>query len=123
MIASRAGPTIHYAQAQTTHSASRRLVFWLKSRLLIARQMVRCFLNGDLFRRYRRLTELGANARLLAIDEHRLYTVTDARERDLELGKVHNLRIAAAAIDGIALARGELFSFWLAVGRPSRGKR
>ncbi|MBW8882573.1 MAG: VanW family protein [Asticcacaulis sp.] len=59
---------------------------------------------------------------MLAIDEHRLYSSTDASERDLELGKVQNLRIAAAAVDGIVLDPDEIFSFWLAAGRPSRSR-
>jgi vancomycin resistance protein YoaR len=66
------------------------------------------------------LPDLPNGARLLAVDEHRLYTSKDSRERDLELGKVQNLRVAAAAIDGILLDPGEIFSFWLAAGRPHR---
>ena len=38
--------------------------------------------------------------------------LTDPRERELELGKVQNLRIAAAAVDGLVLEPGEIFSFW-----------
>lgn len=102
------------------HSAGANLLFWLKSRLLIGRRLLRSAAAGELFRRYSRIAHLPAAARLLAEDEHRLYSHSDPRERDLELGKVHNLRVAAAAINGIFLEPGETFSFWLAAGRPSR---
>jgi vancomycin resistance protein VanW len=37
-------------------------------------------------------------------------------------GKLHNLRLAARLLDGVALAPGEIFSFWALVGRPSQGR-
>jgi vancomycin resistance protein YoaR len=76
--------------------------------------------HGEPFRRYRKLAALPVDARLLSRDEHRLYTSTDPPEREVELGKVQNLRVAAAAVDGILLDPGEEFSFWRAAGRPSR---
>ena len=63
-----------------------------------------------------------SGAALLAHDEHPLYTLTDPRERALELGKVQNLRVAAAAIDGLVVGPGEPFSFWRAAGRATRAK-
>ena len=45
------------------------------------------------------------------------------RRSDHWEGKLHNLRVAARALDGVALAPGEIFSFWTLLGRPtpSRG--
>jgi vancomycin resistance protein YoaR len=108
---------IHRAEADDF--AARNRIFWVKSRLLIARRLLL-----GLFERQRRLRRqsLPAAAVPLALDEHRLYSVTNPRERDLEMGKVQNLRVAAAAIDGIVLEPGDLFSFWSEVGRPSSGK-
>lgn len=103
------------------HSARAGFVFWLKSRALIAQRLARNALAGELYDRHLRVP-LPEDAQLLAIDEHRLYGATDPRERELELGKVQNLRIAAAAIDGIVLAPGEGFSFWRAAGRATRRK-
>lgn len=117
-----ASSTIDGGTLHARHAASGRLVFWLKSRLLIGRRMARAFACGDLFRRYRKLANVPAGATLIAVDEHRLYSATDPRERDAELGKVQNLRVAADAVDGIILEPGETFSFWRAAGRPSRGK-
>lgn len=104
------------------HSPAAAAIFWLKSRALIVRRVVANLASGEIFRRYPRAAAIPAEAQLLARDEHPVYTATDPRERDLELGKVHNLRIAAAAVDGILLQPGEVFSFWSAAGRPSRGK-
>ena len=44
------------------------------------------------------------------------------KDRALTSGKVHNLRIALRAIDGIEVPAGEIFSFWKQVGRPSRAR-
>ena len=40
----------------------------------------------------------------------------------LQAGKVQNLRRAAACLNGLAISRGEVFSFWLQVPRPTRGR-
>jgi len=103
------------------HSARANFLFWLKSRLLILRRAALNILARERPPR-RRLAALPASAILLAHDEHRLYTLSDPRERLLEMGKVQNLRIAAAAIDGIVVAPGETFSFWRAAGRATRAR-
>jgi vancomycin resistance protein YoaR len=101
------------------HSALANLAFWAKSRLLIARRLAADIVSGG---SPLRRAPLAAAATLLAEDEHRLYTLTDPRERELEMGKVQNLRIAAAALDGLVLEPGETFSFWRAAGRATRMK-
>jgi len=108
------------ADPGAAHSALANAVFWAKSRLLIARRGLRNALGRE--PPLRRLAALPAGAAPLAFDEHRLYSLADPRERELELGKVQNLRIAAAAIDGLVLEPGEIFSFWRAAGRTSRAK-
>lgn len=108
------------AHPEDAHDAGARALFWAKSRLLIARRLVVNLVGPR--RGYRRLDAIPTGAVPLAEDESRLYTMADPRERALELGKVQNLRIAAAAIDGIALAPGETFSYWRAAGRASRAK-
>jgi len=106
----------------SAHSPAANAIFWMKSRLLIARRLVLNVVGGRAFADYRRAATIPAGATLLARDEHPVYTATDPREQELELGKVHNLRIAAAAVDGILLAPGQVFSFWTAAGRPGRSK-
>ncbi len=41
-------------------------------------------------------------------------------ERRYQLGKVQNLRRAAARLDGVLVPAGAVFSFWKQIGRPSR---
>ena len=110
------------AELHERHSRLANALFWAKSRLLIARRLARNALAGEPLRRYRRLADLPAGARRLALDEHPIYTAKDPRERELELGKVQNLRVAAALVDGIVIEPGDTFSFWAAAGRPSRLK-
>lgn len=96
-------------------------VFWAKSRLLMLKRLARDAVSSD--RRPRqRLEALPAGALLLARDERPLYALAEPRERDLELGKVQNLRVAAAALDGLVIEPGETFSFWRAAGRATRAK-
>jgi hypothetical protein len=42
------------------------------------------------------------------------------KEHALTAGKIHNLRLALRAIDGIEVRPGEIFSFWRQVGRTTR---
>jgi hypothetical protein len=41
-------------------------------------------------------------------------------ERAYQLGKIQNLRRAAAALDGVVIPPGAIFSFWKQIGRASR---
>ena len=47
-----------------------------------------------------------------------LWSDQDLAERDLQLGKVQNLRVAGRALDGVVLPAGAVFSFWRQVGPP-----
>lgn len=51
-----------------------------------------------------------------------LWSDRQAGERALQLGKVHNLRRAAAALDGVLIPQGAVFSFWKQVGRATTGR-
>jgi vancomycin resistance protein VanW len=57
--------------------------------------------------------------------EHRSRLVRDPARAALEMaaGKIENLRLAAAALDGVTVLPGEVVSFWYLVGAPeaSRG--
>lgn len=50
----------------------------------------------------------------------RLWVDTDERERILEAGKVENLRLACACLDGTVVDAAGVFSFWAQIGRASR---
>jgi vancomycin resistance protein YoaR len=43
-----------------------------------------------------------------------------AAEATLQEGKIHNLRLAAAELDGVLLPTGATFSFWKQIGRTSK---
>ena len=49
-----------------------------------------------------------------------LWTETEPEERFLVAGKIHNLRLAIRAINGIEIQARETFSFWRQVGRAVR---
>lgn len=111
----------HSAELHASHTRRADRVLWIKSRLLILRRLMRNLLAGEIAARYERGL-LPDNSVALGIDEHRVYSATDPREQELELGKVQNLRVACGALNGIVLAPGETFSFWRAAGRTSRRK-
>jgi len=104
------------------HSVAANAAFWLKSRVHIVRRLLRNAILDEAFRSYTRIDALPTNSKPLVFDEHPIYTASDPREQELELGKIQNLRVAAASVNGIVLEPGEMFSFWAAAGRPSRGK-
>jgi hypothetical protein len=111
------------ARATDAHDLLADTTFWVKSRLLIGGRALRNAASRDGRRPLHRLAVLPIGSVQLARDETALYNEVDPRERDLELGKVQNLRVAAAAIDGLVIEPGQVFSFWRAVGRarPSKG--
>src|SRR5687768_7254544 len=61
-----------------------------------------------------------ASAPLAATSETRLWTETTPEERFLVAGKIHNLRVAIAKLNGVEVAAGETFSFWKQIGRAGR---
>lgn len=103
------------------HSLATRAIFYGKSRGLILRRAI--------LRRWVAPSHLLVTASpdvepkgLIAEDSSPLYTVTDPREQELELGKVHNLRTAAARLDRLVIPAGQTFSFWRQTGRPTRAR-
>jgi hypothetical protein len=51
-----------------------------------------------------------------------LWNSREPAEFLLTAGKVHNLRVAARRLDGLLIPAGCVFSFWRALGRPSRAR-
>ena len=83
----------------------------------------------------RRVLDLGGEARRYGIADDptrfthitgqsrtALWTGTADAERRFERGKVQNLRVAAAALDGVVIPAGGLFSFWRQVGPPTAAR-
>ena len=61
-----------------------------------------------------------ANARIVAESRSPLYASLQPDELLLQAGKVQNLRLAAACLNGRILPAGQVFSFWAHVPRPTR---
>jgi hypothetical protein len=51
-----------------------------------------------------------------------LWTESRAEEQFLLAGKVHNLRLAIAKLDGVEIPAGEVFSFWKQIGQANRAR-
>lgn len=101
------------------HEPSRgeAVVFYLKSRVLIARrwwrergQPVALHPRGGT----RRADPVAGTAKAP------LWTQISAAEFPLTAGKVQNLRAACRRLDGIEVPAGEVFSFWKQLGRTTR---
>jgi hypothetical protein len=91
--------------------------------------------KAAVFRARRSLLELGRAPKRLARAADRapfglavarsvtpLWADPNLSEQAMQLGKVQNLRRAAAALDGLVLAPGQVFSFWRQVGRATKGR-
>ena len=91
--------------------------------------------KAAVFRIRRSVTDFGrAPTRLAGAADRAAFSVVVARsvtplwadpnlsEGAMQLGKVQNLRRAAAALDGVVLAPDQVFSFWRQVGRATRGR-
>jgi hypothetical protein len=73
-------------------------------------------------RRLKKAADAGAFTHLAAESVSELWSDLSLAERGMQVGKVQNLRRAAAALDGLELRAGEVFSFWRQVGRASRAR-
>lgn len=92
-------------------------LFWVRSRLLIIARSARD-LRTPRIRRWSVDDALSA-APIVARSITTLWSDDDAHEFPLTAGKVHNLRIAARAFDGIGVPGDTCLSFWRQLGRPS----
>lgn len=94
------------------------LSFWLRSRAHIALRGLRNAFDASLHRW--QADDALRDAPVLAESRTRLWTDHDAAEFALIAGKVHNLRIAMRAFDGVVVPAGVVMSFWRQLGRPGR---
>ena len=89
--------------------------------------------KAAVFRARRSLLELGRAPKRLARAADRtpfgvalarsvtpLWADPNLSEQAMQLGKVQNLRRAAAALDGLVLGPGQVFSFWRQVGQATK---
>src|SRR5262245_44950515 len=90
---------------------------------VVLHQLLRGLQNrtADL-RRFSRSDDTGIS-HVVGYSRSPLWSDERAAERVYQLGKVQNLRRAAAALDGIVIPAGTVFSFWKQVGRATRRRR
>jgi vancomycin resistance protein VanW len=85
----------------------------LRLAVALARRRLRDSVSGDA----RRLV-VRANAPVPAMPLV-IELAQPVRQTAFFAGKLENIRLGAARLDGITIAPGEIFSFWALVGRPS----
>jgi hypothetical protein len=98
-------------------SRTQALSFWLRSRLLGVARSLR-HLAGHRAPRWS-ASDVLTDATIVAQWRTPLWNDGDERDFILTAGKVHNLRVAARAFDGVVVPAGECLSFWRQLGRPS----
>lgn len=87
----------------------------LQSKRILRDSMIR---RVDRHRKGERLIELPE----IAESKSKLWTEIEPEERFLVAGKIQNLRVAIASLDGLEIPVGEIFSFWKHVGRTTASR-
>jgi len=95
------------------------VVFYLKTRLLIARRWWQE--RGNPVPLHSR-SQRSVKPPILAEVKAPLWTQISEAEFPLTAGKVQNLRAACLHLDGIEVPAGQVFSFWKQLGRTTRRK-
>ena len=110
---------LHAPEQQKARMPTRlgALVFAFKASVLRWRRRLRDWTDASL--RFRPGDDALAAAPILAESVSSLLRTLDD-DFDLTLGKIHNLRIARKAFDGVVVPAGGTLSFWRQLGRPSR---
>jgi hypothetical protein len=93
-------------------------LFWAKAKVFQTARALR-EAAGRKPRRFER-SPVVPNGALLAESRSLLYPSQIPAEAALQTGKVQNLRVAAAELDGLMIPAAEAFSFWAHVPRPVR---
>ena len=106
--------------AERGHSRGQAVLFLGKAWIFRAQRLLREAM-GKRPRRFPREAR-STNETVLAESHAELYLSVLPAEFALQAGKVQNLRVAAARLDGLVIPAGGEFSFWAHVGRPVRGK-
>jgi hypothetical protein len=111
-----------HGTAEPDHREPTRLEalgFFLKSRVFISRRLLQNLKEPV------RKHPVGArlmDANVIAEERAPLWTQVSPAELPLTAGKIQNLRVACAALDGISVPSGEVFGFWKQIGRVTRRK-
>ena len=111
-----------HGTAEPDHKEPTRLealAFFLKSRVFISWRILQ-----DLKVPVRKHPGGGLpmNAPVIVEERSPLWTQVSPAELPLTAGKIQNLRVACAALDGVSVPGGEVFGFWKQMGRVTKRK-
>ena len=95
------------------------LVFFLKSRVFIAQRLLHDSKHSV---PRHPAGGLPMDAPIVVELQAPLWTQTSTAELPLTAGKIQNLRVACAALDGVTVPASGVFSFWKQLGRVTTGK-
>lgn len=101
-------------------SINQTLIFKGKATLLQIKRGAENFLDRKV-KIFRFASEL-KNKPAIAESKTELWTEIAPAERFLIAGKIQNLRVAVAKINGAEIPAGQIFSFWKQIGRATRRK-
>lgn len=101
-------------------SINQTLIFKGKATLLQIKRGAENFLDRKV-KSFRFASEL-KNKPAIAESKTELWTEIAPAERFLLAGKIQNLRVAVAKINGAEIPAGQIFSFWKQIGRATRRK-
>lgn len=106
--------------AERGHSRTQAVLFAGKAWVFRTRRLL-VEAEGKRPRRLARAPLIQGGA-VLAESRAQLYPSVLPAEFALQAGKVQNLRVAAARLDGVVIPADAVFSFWAQIGRPVRGR-
>lgn len=100
-------------------SPKQRVIFFGKSRVLIAKRLLKDLNNGP--------AKLDADplpfkGNVIGESVTALWRDENPKERDLTAGKIQNLRVACKALNNLIVPKGKTFSFWKHIGRTTKVK-
>lgn len=103
-------------QLAKKHSFTKELIFTIKTNYLTLRRKMNNG-NAKTFPLEKNITDF----HILSQSVSQLWNKNDNKENwIMTAGKIQNLRIAAAKINGTIIPAGEIFSFWKYVGKPTK---
>lgn len=108
---------IERSELPSLHQA---LIFKAKAGLLQIKRGTENFFDRSL-KRFP-LSPALQNSPVIAASKTELWTETEPEERFLLAGKIQNLRIALARLNGAHVPAGAVFSFWRQIGKATRAR-
>ena len=100
------------------HTRPEALIFRAKAFLLQLKRGAENLANSEL-RRQPKAFEL-AGKQIIAESKTALWTEKASPKMPLMAGKIHNLRLAVAKLNGVEIPANQTFSFWKQIGRATR---